>query len=1115
MILLTFLVDKENTLSADKLWDIYYHFYVDNATTQRIVERAQKLAPLLKSSSSWAASPYGKTIKFCDDATLHDAREICKRIIEEGTKPFDQRARNMSENIQLSKQILEQATGGTPSNIVTGMRSAAPLSLQSKDAIPTAYGQYWIDGRVMPRGKEEKEQFEDPNPMFSALVSRQERLHYGTDPILGFHLASAFAPIAAASPLKPVTEKDCPAVAVTAQLQFSQWVKAFRDALKRGLVVRLVVADVFSFCYTLLNAATTKETSANWFRRQWDHKTLDLSQAHYGPGRENRVVFDMIDTSNLADHVGGLNILAATAALLKNEYWATIHTELLINKGQSDKDALDLLLCGPSITMSMLLGVTPVQYWTAAKMESHSDEIFISMMQGEKAEKQLYSRLTWKRDEHFSVQPEGRGKLHAAPKQVVDILFQVYLRMFARESMSPSMITSTSRDQVYSAYQCTGLAALMKSMQPRLETDWNTVCKELVMAISKDRTLALSTNHCQELMGQFYMTGIVEDPFSAAEMPFPKFKKWWSDIPMVAVTLAIERKAIDRVFQGSIQSEMASPTVYGMITAAETDELQYLNAFTDVHLLFGEVNKVDEDTQLDVTVDAAGWAGSASLLASFYVPSSALDFATDSTVVQLSVLPGMQSIMAFGKNLGPEMSVYEAKFGDKAKVFVSKNIPGQASYPKLGEMASLKETIDNRNGSSTKLMVDTASTRFKTVTAHVDITSDNGKKLLKDKVPIELEQTGPFTIDIVFGQDAHRFPAKFPVPVTMEGSRTRVARNSAYIEVIAPIAQPLVTPTLSDFIFPTVLNTSGLPVTLNAPHISLDKLPILDVEKKEQMGFLTTSTSFQFSTRERRIREGNPSSSGLADDLRVNFKESIFTMYMLASGLQGGQTGLFAINNPEKGGNHMLIVVSAFRLDADTASTVLDAAVLPLTVKQIVSGVMNDFLMVLSQLQCASISVNDAELEMWKKALPALAERCRTWSHKAKCEYKKKGATVPVSLEDGQQVLCSCGQGKLPKDFIDLPEWDKAAPYATRIAISTVFPVPYVEEVVDTTTMPQMPSSSGAAGQERCRSCGKSEDQVDGALKRCRRCRMAKYCSVDCQRKDWRTHRAECEDFDL
>ena len=211
----------------------------------------------------------------------------------------------------------------------------------------------------------------------------------------------------------------------------------------------------------------------------------------------------------------------------------------------------------------------------------------------------------------------------------------------------------------------------------------------------------------------------------------------------------------------------------------------------------------------------------------------------------------------------------------------------------------------------------------------------------------------------------------------------------------------------------------------------------------------------------------------------------------------------------------MLIVVSAFRLDADTASTVLDAAVLPLTVKQIVSGVMNDFLMVLSQLQCASISVNDAELEMWKKALPALAERCRTWSHKAKCEYKKKGATVPVSLEDGQQVLCSCGQGKLPKDFIDLPEWDKAAPYATRIAISTVFPVPYVEEVVDTTTMPQMPSSSGAAGQERCRSCGKSEDQVDGALKRCRRCRMAKYCSVDCQRKDWRTHRAECEDFDL
>src|SRR5262249_50659976 len=159
--------------------------------------------------------------------------------------------------------------------------------------------------------------------------------------------------------------------------------------------------------------------------------------------------------------------------------------------------------------------------------------------------------------------------------------------------------------------------------------------------------------------------------------------------------------------------------------------------------------------------------------------------------------------------------------------------------------------------------------------------------------------------------------------VTKEGAKTRIARTSGYIEVIAPLAESTSTDCLADLVFPTSLTPSGLPAALNTPYINLDRLPILDLEQKQKMKWLTTLTSFQFSKRERSLRERR-GDSAIADDVRVNFKESLFTMFMLSSGLQGGQTGLFAIDHPERGGIHMLILVSALRLDGDTSSVVMD-----------------------------------------------------------------------------------------------------------------------------------------------------------------------------------------------
>lgn len=446
------------------------------------------------------------------------------------------------------------------------------------------------------------------------------------------------------------------------------------------------------------------------------------------------------------------------------------------------------------------------------------------------------------------------------------------------------------------------------------------------------------------------------------------------------------------------------------------------------------------------------------------------------------------------------------------------NITKQMTQIGLRTEAPRASIANSSNQPKFTAIIDEKTNNVTSITGHLDITSALGRKLLADKsIPISLQQSSPYTINITFSKARLIIPLTFPVPVSKENSKTCIARTSQYIEVITPIADPLQEPVLDDYIFPTSLLPSHIPTTLgNVPNLSLDTLPILATDDKNRIRFLTSLTSLVFSARERRLREeadqaATKPSTILPSSPRLNFKESLFTLFMLSSGLQGGQTGLFAISHPsaEKGVN-MLLFVSAIRLDSAHGSVVLDAAIIPFTRSLVESGVLEEFLLILRTLECCTITVDDAELLLWKKNLPALAERCRTWEHdKRKCEYIKHGE-IPVSLEDGGRVLCSCGQGKLPEGFIVLPEWEESArKYATRVAISPTYSSVVVEELVDPKLV-NAQKQQQSREVEKCRNCGKSEE-VDGAtLKKCTRCLAVKYCSVACQKKDWKKHRGEC-----
>ncbi len=96
--------------------------------------------------------------------------------------------------------------------MATAARSTAPLTLQSVTEATKCYKHYWDTGTTLcqqPRSR-------NANTMFEFVMVPSSLLHYGTDPILGFHLATAFARLAKGSPLSPDGKADDASKAVQA-----------------------------------------------------------------------------------------------------------------------------------------------------------------------------------------------------------------------------------------------------------------------------------------------------------------------------------------------------------------------------------------------------------------------------------------------------------------------------------------------------------------------------------------------------------------------------------------------------------------------------------------------------------------------------------------------------------------------------------------------------------------------------------------------------------------------------------------------------------------------------------------------------------------------------------
>ena len=359
---------------------------------------------LIRASDSleaWTSSPFGDFIGFLSLDTIESLRKfwISYSHVHDRVQ-FENRARNAIQ--KRSEKIVGLST-------FHGVRAAGPFVFEALKTMGHVYTEYWKTG-VVGGNPEDRADLGNKglglvNPMFavSSAPGGDYAVHYGTEPLLGFHVAEAFSnhPEGSTRASKGVNDH----VIDVAKAQFRAWCHSFRDFVTNGRVfMELLSGEAMGFCHELqlqIPFGTELGGSARGYVKPWTSRPL-LIERSVGQRKNDNVglfsTYDIIDSSNLSDHVGIINVLAATLPLLRKSPSSVLYNESLLKASKNIDKSLSDVLGSDVATFALLIGIAPVGLLSGITMEAVSNEIALTVFHGKErgAQQQYRMRIAWK-----------------------------------------------------------------------------------------------------------------------------------------------------------------------------------------------------------------------------------------------------------------------------------------------------------------------------------------------------------------------------------------------------------------------------------------------------------------------------------------------------------------------------------------------------------------------------------------------------------------------------------------------------------------------------------------------------------------------------------------------
>lgn len=1137
VVLLTLITSE---CPSTELWDLFYHFYVPAATLSILRSHAATLVEASNSTEKWASSPYGKYIQYVDKATLLELRRYWTRYAS--TEEFPQARIAIA---QRSKEVGSM-------NLATGIRSAGPLWCNAIETMGHVYREFWRTG-VVAGNSEDLSRLNgkgEVNPMFavSSAASRDFAVHYGAEPLLGFHIAEAFQE-KAIKQQRGVSEQSKRAV-VIAKSHFKAWCETFSKYVSNERVhVSFFCGEALALSHALQSAIAFDQNLnpvARTYVKPWSACPLLLDgHANLNASRDlNYEPFNVIDTSNLGDHLGFINILSSTAPLLRRTASSVLYTESLLMASEKLSASLSTLLGSDVATFSLLIGLAPSGLLTGATLDAVSNETALfTFIQGDAPQKQYRLRVSWKVPQLsdssavgvLENSTESNLQIRFEANELADYLFEIYKTMFAHEDVSKLMakfahISSGQYLVDLERYTRAGMVALLRFVKATVQVDWEQTMRLFNNHLDTDQSLLLGSNSLQEMYMHLHNFGVwtikplengpdqVRQGFGLSLRPRSGEQGILAadNTPaVVQLVLVVPRKKLI-VFTGKTPDAIGTPALHVSVTQTKGQN-QYKNSFYSFQAFFGNV--IYDDSTMNASVveeDENGWLGSADLVVTCAVPAFGLLIGPRNGIrVALMINTNPDSRARF-----KQLAVFEAGFSDEKRLFVCRDAPKLDNLRSSSMQKEWTKKISSQNQSSFQTLVKlTAGHRATHLQSHMDFPKDTAEsKALSTGEAVTVIEHSPSTVMVQIGSTLKR-QVIFPFPVQGSQSKTRVARKSSWIEVELPIFTALDGDRFDSWT-QMVFESSLPPLCWSIPRVNLELQPLVTFPRTGDSSWLRTFMGTTVSDTERPLSKLDQATTTNA---KFDLKQSLNILFLTFAGLNersnsSSKTFQLAL---ETTGAHTLIFAVGIHHDLDLGSLVMEAYVVPFTIPRV-----KELLQPLNALQRTEprvIRVSNDESTLWKRMLPASAERCRTWEHKSTCEYRKKGA--PLSTEAGKSPLCSCGEGKLSGAELaklGLKEWAPFAKYAIRVAIAPIFPVPYIESSMSdilkkSSGIPSQragisaptltgQSSNSAGAEAKCDKCGKAGDK----LLVCGGCRKVRYCGPECQKAARKEHKGDC-----
>ncbi|KAG8682556.1 hypothetical protein FRC09_016682 [Ceratobasidium sp. 395] len=367
IILFTLL---EDSVPSTTVWEVFYHFRISTHVAGVLAAHASKLVKLSETCETWRESKYGSFVKFVDSNSLFELRRLWTFYADFPNISTIQSDKLEHERTLITSWLLDRLAS-TPN--YNASRSATVARADVWESVSDQYGQYWKNGTTATTTKEIKKATH-LNSTFCYSQAYGETFHgvsYITFP-QSFHFASAFVPIE----VDPVGSNVTSAMAKAKQ-QFKASCLALEASRKAGaLTLRFFVGDALALCKALNMYARLGNPKTELFSAPWRAAPINLTE-HKASVPEAPILFDIIDTSTLADTLGVLNILLVTQPLLKKqpESQAVVYTDLKLDTRSAINRFTVLELCSDVPKIGILFGLVPRPYVSLFTSRSNTHEL--------------------------------------------------------------------------------------------------------------------------------------------------------------------------------------------------------------------------------------------------------------------------------------------------------------------------------------------------------------------------------------------------------------------------------------------------------------------------------------------------------------------------------------------------------------------------------------------------------------------------------------------------------------------------------------------------------------------------------------------------------------------